>query len=247
MSILRVAELIRQSSQVVVITGAGISTPSGIPDFRSSTNSLWNNVDAMEVASIKSFNRNPQNFYDWIRPLAAKIQRAKPNKGHAALAQMEHAGFIHSIITQNIDGLHQKANSKNVIEIHGNTLTMTCNNCGNKENSSNQMNNFVEKGNMPRCSQCNHILKPDVILFGEQLPTGKWELAEEAVNNCDLLIVAGSSLEVMPVAGLPNQAHRMGTKIIMLNRSKTHVDNIAEIVIRDDLASSLPKIVNELQ
>ena len=246
MSIHKAAELLRHSSNTVVLTGAGISTPSGIPDFRSNGDGLWNKVDPMQVASLETFRTHPENFFDWIRPLAQKITNAKPNAAHIALSEMEQRGFVSSIITQNIDRLHHDAGSKIVHEIHGNVGTMTCVSCYRKESSAKHMILFFEDGLLPKCPHCGHILKPDAILFGEQLPVKTWQASEIAIKDCDVLMVAGSSLEVMPVAGLPMQALNKGAKLIILNHTPTYINNRASVVINDDLATILPIIANEL-
>src|SRR5690242_15643913 len=164
------SDLFRQSRHATVLTGAGLSTRSGIPDFRSEGTGLWSRDEPMEVASLNTFRVAPERFFKWFRPLADQIYRAQPNPAHLALARLEQAGRVHSIITQNIDVLHQKAGAQTVIEMHGTLRTLTCTQCYHQEQASEHLASFVESGAIPRCSQCGEVLKPDVILFGEQLP-----------------------------------------------------------------------------
>ncbi|MBI3158529.1 MAG: NAD-dependent deacylase [Chloroflexi bacterium] len=243
---LELARIIQNAEYLVVLTGAGISTPSGIPDFRSDKGGLWARVDPMEVASLSAFRTNPQRFFEWMRPLAVQIIGAKPNPAHYALAEIEEHGIRTTIITQNIDGLHQKAGSTNVLEVHGTLNTLTCVHCSNQRCVTDFMDALVEELQMPRCPQCGHILKPDVILYEEQLPVRIWQAAEKAVADCDVLMVAGSSLEVLPVAGLPLRALEHGANLIVINQSETFLDDRAAEVVRDDLAEALPRIANEI-
>ena len=188
------ADLFRQSKHAVVLTGAGLSTPSGIPDFRSTGTGLWSSDEPMEVASLNTFRTRPEKFFQWFRPLANQIYSAQPNAAHIALAKLEQAGRISSIITQNIDVLHQKAGSKTVIEMHGTMKTLTCTQCYHQVDAALHLAPFVEKGELPHCPKCGQILKPDVILFGEQLPQAAWFKAQREARQCDLMLIAGSSL-----------------------------------------------------
>lgn len=236
------AELFRKAKRVVVLTGAGISTPSGIPDFRSEGTGLWSRDEPLEVASLNTFRTNPESFFKWFRPLASQIFHAQPNPAHLALAELETAGMAQTIITQNIDVLHQKAGSKHVIEMHGTLQTLTCTSCYKKIDSGDFVKRFVDDGTIPLCLNCNGILKPDVILFGEQLPQSAWFEAQGAARECDLMVVAGSSLEVLPVAGLPMQAVDRGAHLIVINNSPTYINVRADVVIMDDVATILPDI-----
>jgi NAD-dependent deacetylase len=193
-------DIIRNSKRGVVLTGAGISTPSGIPDFRSPKTGLWEQYDP-EVASQLSFRYNPEEFLIWMRPLAVKIRSASPNPAHLGLARLQQAGYIQSVITQNIDGLHQKAGSTGVLEVHGSLRTLTCIHCFRQVPAETYIDGFIERAEIPRCAECGNVLKPDTVLFGEQLPANTWLKAVQASRECDLMIVAGSSLEVLPVAG----------------------------------------------
>jgi len=236
------AELFRKANRVVVLTGAGISTPSGIPDFRSEGRGLWSRDEPMEVASLSTFRTHPERFFEWFRPLARQIFHAKPNVAHLALAELESAGLTQTIVTQNIDMLHQKAGSRHVIEMHGTLRTLSCTSCYRKFDSGDFVKRFIDDGTIPLCLNCNGILKPDVILFGEQLPQSAWFEAQNATRGCDLMVVAGSSLEVLPVAGLPMQSVDRGAHLIIINNSPTYINVRADVVIMDDVAAILPNI-----
>ena len=241
-----VAELLRKAKHGVVLTGAGISTPSGIPDFRSEGTGLWSRNEPMEVASLSTFRTDPERFFVWFRPLASLIFNAKPNPAHIALAELESAKRIQSVITQNIDALHQKAGSNNVIEMHGTIRTLSCTQCFHQAESQIYLKAFVEKGEIPRCSECEAIMKPDAILFGEQLPQRAWYAAQRESRQCDLILVAGSSLEVLPVAGLPMQAIDRGAHLVILNNTTTYIDVRADVVIQEELAEVLPAIAEQV-
>lgn len=238
-------EIIRKSRRGVVLTGAGISTPSGIPDFRSTDSGLWQKFDPFEVASLSAFRYHPEKFYNWIRPLARQIYEAEPNPAHLAISRLERTGHVRSVITQNIDGLHQRAGSNLVFEIHGSMETLTCVSCYRKFDGRKHHEAYFYQGVIPHCTDCGHILKPDVVLFGEQLPVRAWLQAQQEVRDCDLMIVAGSSLEVLPVAGLPLLALDHGAHLILINKSKTYIDVRADMVFEDDVIDILPRLVQE--
>jgi NAD-dependent deacetylase len=159
------ADLIRQSRHVTALTGAGLSTPSGIPDFRSEGKGLWSQDEPMEVASLHTFRTAPEKFFQWFRPLAGQVYGAKPNAAHLALAELEKAGKLATIITQNIDMLHQKAGSSAVIETHGSISSLSCTQCYHRVKAEQCVAHFIETGDTPHCPQCGGVLKPDVILF----------------------------------------------------------------------------------
>jgi len=240
------ADLFRQSKHAVILTGAGLSTPSGIPDFRSTGTGLWAHDEPLEVASLTTFRTAPEKFYEWFRPLASQIFYAQPNPAHRALTELEQAGRLHTIITQNIDVLHQKAGSKNVIEMHGTMQTLTCTQCYHQVDAESYLTAFAEKGDIPHCIQCAQILKPDVILFGEQLPQAAWLKAQHAARDCDLMVVAGSSLEVLPVAGLPMQALDRGAHLIIINNTQTYLNIRADVAILEDVATIIPAIAERV-
>jgi NAD-dependent deacetylase len=240
------ADIIRNSQSGVVLTGAGVSTPSGIPDFRSANSGIWEQYDPFEVASLSAFRYNPVRFYEWMRALAFGIHAASPNPAHYGLAQLEEAGYLQTIITQNIDRLHQRAGSKNVLEVHGSMGSLTCTRCYRTVSSQGFMEAYLNDHVIPRCPSCSSILKPDLILMGEQLPAKTWLLAQEACKKCDLMIVAGSSLEVLPVAGLPMRALENGAHLILLNHSTTYLDVRADVVLHEDVAEIIPLIAAEV-
>ena len=237
------AKLINQAEAIVAITGAGISTPSGIPDFRSPDSGLWENADPLHVASIFAFRRNPKHFYNWIRPHSPLFLTAEPNPAHYALASLERDGKLKAVITQNIDDLHYKAGSKKVYELHGHLREVTCIQCYETINSAEIFNKFVQDGEIPR-HHCGGVLKPNVILFGEQLPMREFVAAQMAVKEADLVVVAGSSLEVAPASDLPMLAFENGAGLIVINQQDTYIDSQADVVIQANLADVLPRIVN---
>jgi NAD-dependent deacetylase len=240
------ADLLRQAERAVVLTGAGISTPSGIPDFRSEGTGLWSRDEPLEVASLNTFRTAPERFYQWFRPLARQIYYAKPNSAHFALADLEKAGRLRLIITQNIDMLHQKAGSTRVVETHGTMATLTCTQCYCKQQSNQYIEAFADFGTIPHCPACGCILKPDVILFGEQLPQAAWMDAQQETRRCDLMLVVGSSLEVLPVAGLPMQALDRGAHLIIINNTPTYLNSRADLILQEDVAGILPVITEHV-
>jgi NAD-dependent deacetylase len=240
------ASLLRHARYAIALTGAGISTPSGIPDFRSPHSGLWQNTDP-KVASLYGFRHNPQSFFDWIRPLAKVMCDAQPNSAHLALARMEALDVIRVVITQNIDILHTRAGTNHILELHGHIRTATCGSCFRSIQSELFLGEFLETGNIPRCPHCSGILKPDVILFGEQLPMKVLREAEQAARECDVMLIAGSSLSVAPVSEFPLIALAHGAKVIVANFEETYIDPQASVIIRDDVASVLPCLVKYLE
>ena len=239
--IARTAELLHGADYAIALTGAGHSTPSGVPDFRSPDSGLWNRVDPLAVATLFAFRLRPQAFYDWRRPLARVMLEAQPNPAHYALAQLEAAGLLESVITQNIDGLHQKAGSQRVHEVHGHMREATCIRCYRVLPSDSLISEFVESGEPPLCT-CGGVMKPNVILFGEQLPLNVLTAARQDTIDCDLMLVIGSSLTVEPVADLPLMALGHGARLIIVNYQPTHLDNRADVLIHADLAGVMPRM-----
>ena len=236
------ARLISSAKSGVVLTGAGISTPSGIPDFRTPGSGVWSRFNPMEVASLSAFRYQPEKFFAWLHPMAKKMFEALPNPAHHALALLEKAGYLHTIITQNIDGLHQRAGSEQVLEVHGTMETLTCIGCYRNFPADDYIQSFIDQEIPPRCPDCDQILKPDVILFEEQLPKATWLKAQKACQNCSVIIVAGSSLEVTPVATLPQRALENNAQLIIVNQGATYLDSVAEVRIEGDVAEILPLI-----
>jgi NAD-dependent deacetylase len=246
--------LLRNAKHIVALTGAGISTASGIPDFRSPTSGLWEKYNPAEVASLHGFRRDPTKFYDWIRPLIRTLVEAEPNAAHTALAQMEAAGALKSVATQNIDMLHTSAGSQTVYELHGHLRDMTCIHCFAVYPARPFIDRFLAAEEdddpsaiLPYCPDCHHILKPNVILFGEQLPVNELIAARNAASECDLMIVAGSSLEVFPAAELPMIARRRNAGLIIVDRRPTAMDWLASVVLRGNVVKILPRLANALE
>ncbi len=249
------ASLLRSARHAVVFTGAGISTPSGIPDFRSRGTGLWEQSNPMEVASLGVFQSRPERFYNWLRPLLEKIWAADPNPAHIALAQLEAAGFLKAVITQNIDDLHQRAGSQKIYEVHGSLHTISCPGCSRtwpsqqfraeiESAGEQQVRQPPASSGLPRCPQCSRVLKPDIVLFGEMLPVDIWQGAEEHCTRADVILVAGSSLEVWPAASLPELAVERGARLIINNLTPTFLDRQAEILLHANVADVLPKIAS---
>jgi NAD-dependent deacetylase len=241
--IARAAELLYAARYAIALTGAGVSVPSGIPDFRSPGSGLWEQVDPMAVASVTAFRYQPEAFFEWIRPLAFKLLAAQPNPAHTALADLEAMGGLKAIITQNIDGLHQQAGSQRVLEVHGHMREAICIRCYTVFPSEQFVQAVITRGQVPRCPRCNGILKPNVILLGEQLPAQVVLQAQQEIQKCDLVLVAGSSLEVTPVAEWPAWArYRRGARVMIVNLQPTHLDGEADLVLQADVAEALPRI-----
>jgi NAD-dependent protein deacetylase/lipoamidase len=237
--IARAAEIVRGACSVVALTGAGISVPSGIPDFRGD-DGLWDREDPMEVASLRAFQANPHRFYHWFCPLLNRLLSAQPNPAHQALSALERAGLLAAIVTQNIDGLHQRAGSREVYELHGHLRSATCLGCERQVPSAPLMER-MRRGGIPRCD-CGGLFKPDVVLFDEMLPRGLFWLSQHAIETCDVMIVAGTSLEVAPVCDMPLAALRRGARLIIVNQGETYLDAGADVVLREDVAVALPAI-----
>lgn len=239
------ALLVKDASYAIAFTGAGISTASGIPDFRTPGTGLWSKYDPNEVASLSSFNKNPEVFYSWIRPLMITSGSSRPNLAHSTLAKMEQFGIIKAIITQNIDGLHQKAGARRVIELHGSINKASCPICKISYPLQHLLNEFDNHNHLPRCIHCNHVLKPDITLFEEMLPQKAWENAYREVNLADLIFVIGSSLEVYPACTLPEIALQKQAKIIINTISDTHLDHHAAIKIPYDILETFRLLSKE--
>jgi NAD-dependent deacetylase len=196
----------------------------------------------MEVASIYAFRRGPESFYAWIRPLATTLLVSEPNPGHVALAGLEAGGWLKAIITQNFDTLHQRAGAREVLELHGHLREATCIGCYRVVPIGELLNDFIASGDVPRCSACGDVMKPNVVLFGEQLPIQVVNAAMAHVRQADLMIIAGSSLEVMPASHLPLLVHERSGHLIVVNSSPTYIDDVADVVIHGDVAEVLPRI-----
>lgn len=201
----------------------------------------------MAVASIYGFRQNPEEFYKWIHPLAHIILEARPNPAHLALTALEGQGHLHAVITQNIDMLHSRAGNKIVYELHGHLREATCGHCFAVYPAEPIFRKFLDDGLVPRCPSCNGVIKPNAILFGEQLPFAEFRGAQETAGKADLMIIVGTSLEVAPASDLPTLATRNGAKLIIVNLEPTLMDSSAEVVIHANAAEVLPEIVNCLE
>lgn len=243
-----VVNLISEAEHVVILSGAGLSTPSGIPDFRSANVGLWELNDPMKVASLSTFLNKSDDFFNWLKPLSEKIFQAKPNFAHEALATLELKGIIKAVVTQNIDCLHQKAGSKNVIEVHGSVSHLECLKCKTVTAfDEDQMRDFIEEFTIPVCDHCGSYLKPSITLFEEMLPYEAWNLATHHFEMADLVIVVGSSLEVSPANQLPMIALSNGAKLIINTLSSTPMDSRATQLVNYDVVDVWRSILDKLQ
>jgi NAD-dependent deacetylase len=235
------AELIHDEQPCVVLTGAGVSTESGIPDFRSA-GGVWAQYDPYEVASIDGFHRDPERVWEFYGRRLGVLAEAKPNAAHLALAELEQRGLVQAVITQNVDGLHGRARSQDVIEVHGSIATASCRDCG----TTVARERVQELLPLPRCSACGAVLKPDVVMFGELLPTEAIDRATALAQDAALLLVVGSSLEVWPVAGLPAATLESGGKLAIVNREPTVYDGRAELVVHGTAGDVLAACLRSL-
>ncbi len=227
-------DIITKSSHAVALTGAGISTESGIPDYRSPDTGLWENTD-MSVVSLDGFLRDPSKYYDYSLKLYPIRSAAKPNPAHKLLGLLEKYGLLKGVITQNVDGLHQDGGSETVHELHGSLRQAVCLNCNLLFPMEGVMKRVIEGQNPPYCEQCEGVLKPNAVFFGEALPQIPWK---ESVNLCeqaDLLIVIGSSLQVYPANILPDIAVKKGAKLVICNLQATPFDTDADLIVREKI------------
>jgi NAD-dependent deacetylase len=234
------AELLRERQPCVVLTGAGISTESGIPDFRSK-DGIWSEVDPFEVASIQAFRRDPERVWGFYRERIHSLLEAEPNAGHHALAELERRGLVQAVVTQNIDTLHSRAGSREVVEVHGSIRSAVCLKCLWTEDTDGVLTQ-LEQRSAPVCAQCGEVLKPGVTLFGELLPVGAMERATELARAAELLLVVGSSLEVWPAAGLPLEARAFA----VVNRGPSALDDQALLKIDAGTGETLTAVLDAL-
>jgi len=241
----KAAEYIISSQYAIALTGAGISTESGIPDFRGQ-NGLWRRINPY-YATYTYFIEDPEGFWKLYLTFVRSFREAEPNPAHIGLARLEKLNLLKVIITQNIDGLHQKAGSRNVIELHGNLRTISCTRCGYKYTYDEVFSIIEESSLPPRCKVCNGILKPDVVLFGEPLPYTEISKAYEEASKADLILVLGSSLTVYPAAYIPETVKMHGGKVIIINMEPTEKDHIAEILINAKVGEVVPRLVESIE
>jgi NAD-dependent deacetylase len=242
LSLEALADLIREHRPCVVLTGAGISTESGIPDFRSPTG-IWATYDPMEYATIDAFLRDPVKVWDFYGRRLQMLGDAEPNDGHRALAELEERGWVKAVVTQNIDRLHERAGSRALVEVHGSIRTSSCLDCGTVV----RLADVVELLPVPTCPACGRVLKPDVVMFGELLPAAEIARAEQLAREAGVLLVVGSSLEVYPVAGLPLETLANAGQLAIVNRGSTPFDARASIVIDGGAGETLRALADRLE
>lgn len=240
----QLSELLLNTDKSIFFTGAGISTESGIPDYRSPGSGLWTRPDAVKAVEISGFLENPKTFYEvFSGELFAPFAKAEPNRGHRFMAKLEQAGKCMGVITQNIDGLHKKAGSENIYELHGTMSSCSCIDCGGIFASSDIFDKFILDNECPEC-RCGGIIKPDITFFGEALPEEALNGAFQAAAECSVMVVAGSSLSVMPAAMLPKYAKDHGAKLVIINKTETSLDYMADIVINMGIGEVFSELEN---
>jgi NAD-dependent deacetylase len=241
----RLAALLRGARSAVALTGAGVSVPSGIPDFRSPGTGLWENVDPMEVAHIDVFERDPARFWSYYRPRFQSLGDKRPNRAHEVLAELERRGLIEGVITQNIDRLHRAAGSRNVIEVHGSIETSSCRRCATSFELD-QVEALFDAEGVAICSACGGAVKPDVVLFGELLPESAMARAREMAERADLMLCVGSSLAVYPVAGLPQVTLERGGRLAIVTKGETAYDAEAAVRLEGEVDEELAALLAAL-
>jgi NAD-dependent deacetylase len=241
----RLAALLRDSRSSVALTGAGISVPSGIPDFRSPGTGMWEKVDPLEVATLQAFRSDPARFWSFYRPRFESLADVRPNAAHEALVELERSGLLEAVITQNVDRLHRKAGTRRLIEVHGSIDSSSCVSCGASWRLEEVESLFDEHG-VAVCTHCLGPVKPDVVLFGELLPEAAMAEAQELAARADLLLCVGSSLEVYPVAGLPELTRAAGGRIAVVTKSATPYDHDAAVRLDGDVVEDLEAVLAAL-
>ena len=241
----RLASLITRSKSTVALTGAGISVPSGIPDFRSPGTGIWENVDPFEVATIDAFHRNTKRFWDFYRPRFELLGDKRPNPAHEALAELERRGHLDAVVTQNVDRLHRKAGTRRLVEVHGSIATSSCTSCGASWTLE-EVGRLFEEDGVATCTGCMGKVKPDVVLFGELLPEAAMDEARELAANAELMLCVGSSLEVYPVAGLPELTLAAGGSVAIVTQGPTPYDGEAAVRMHGDVVDELTAVLAAL-
>jgi NAD-dependent deacetylase len=243
----RLAGLVRDADSVVALTGAGISVPSGIPDFRTPGTGLWEGVDPMQVAHIDAFRSDPLRFWGFYGERFATLGAKQPNGAHRALVQMQERGLLDGVITQNVDMLHRKAGTRELVEVHGSIAGASCMSCSGGVALDEVVARVQQADDgVPRCDRCGAPLKPDVVLFGELLPAHQLDRARELCEGADVLLCIGSSLEVHPVAGLPLLTHRAGGAVAILTQGPTPLDELAGVRLDGDVVQVLDALLDAL-
>jgi len=242
----RLAELVRESGSTVALTGAGVSVPSGIPDFRSPGTGRWADVDPIEVAHIDVFERDPARFWSYYRPRFGELGDKRPNAAHEALAELERRGLIEGVITQNIDRLHRAAGSENVVEVHGSIETSSCRECPASYGIE-AVEALFDGAGVAICASCSGPVKPDVVLFGELLPEAAIARAQELAERAELMLCVGSSLVVHPVAGLPAITLESGGRLAIVTKGPTPYDDEAEVKLEGEVDAELGALAAALR
>ncbi len=240
-AVTQAAAVLARATSVAALTGAGMSTESGLPDFRS-PGGLWAEFDPRDIATLSAFHRTPGRFYEFYRKRLALLATAAPNPGHRALARLEAEGRLVAVITQNVDGLHQAAGSSRVIELHGNLREAACLEC-HWTGPISMAAEALDRGELPVCSRCSSRVKPNVVLFEELLPESAYQDAQDVCEHVDALLVVGSSSQVTPAAWLPGVAHERGVPVIIVNDEPTPLDHLARVILRGRAGIILPAIV----
>jgi NAD-dependent deacetylase len=231
-----VAKQIKEAKKIVFVTGAGISQESGIPTFRG-TDGYWRNYDPMKLATINAFYQNPKLVWEWYEDRRRGILAAQPNNGHKAISELARYKDV-IVLTQNIDGLHQRSGSKKVLELHGSIIRIKCTVCDYIGNITASFDSLP-----PKC-KCGNILRPDVVWFGEPLPQDVWMEAIRHAQSCDLMVIAGTSLAVSPANTLPLHAKQNGATLIEINPERTMMSDEMDLSIRETSANALPHLVS---
>jgi NAD-dependent deacetylase len=239
----RLAELLGSGERAVVLTGAGISVPSGIPDFRSPGTGLWAGVDPMEVAHIDAWRRDPDRFWEFYGQRFASLVDTRPNRAHEIVAQLERRGLVRAVVTQNIDRLHRMAGSERIVEVHGSIEWSRCLQCGGRVALERVVAMLAAAQGAPECLACVAPLKPDVVLFGEMLPEGAMLEAQALAAEADLMVCIGSSLTVYPVAGLPEMTLAAGGRLALVTEGETPYDDQAEVRLSRDVVEELEAVL----
>ena len=230
-------EALRGAHRVVALTGSGISAESGVPTFRDAQTGLWARYDPQKLATPEAFARDPELVWKWYAWRRGLVEGARPNPGHGALANLERRATVFSLVTQNVDGLHQEAGSSNVVELHGNIRRSRC----SAENVTVEPNDTEHLP--PICPNCGSPLRPDVVLFGEALPDEALRMASEAASSCDLLLSVGTSGLVYPAASIPYEALENGATVVEINPDPTPLSALAEFAVRGRAGEVLPQLV----
>lgn len=236
--------LVRAARHVTTLTGAGISAASGIPTFRDRLTGLWSRFDAAQLATADAFSRDPALVWGWYEWRRMRVMGAQPNPAHRALTELARRVPRFTLVTQNVDDLHERAGSTEVIHLHGSLFAPRCFDCGRRSGFQESVPDEPDGGRRlepPRCTHCGGPIRPGVVWFNEHLPTEAWDAAQRAASACDLLLVVGTSGVVYPAAGLASFARRRGARVVVVNPDATPDDG--DVVIADDAARALPAIV----